>query len=775
MGQSLVGQGGGSRYQVEELIASGGQGHVYRALDNLLLRRVAMKVMRSSLISNEDHKNRFFAEAWRMSCLTHPCIPSVHDLGISSRSEPYFTMTLVAGRTLQAVLREWRGDGDGEREQKWTLVALVHILQRVASTVHYIHGRGLLHRDVKPANIGVGYHDEVFVLDWGLSKRFREDPEAVSGRATAQLLGTRVGAVVGTPLYMAPEQALGDTSLLTPHTDVFALGAILYEMLCHVPPHTGDSVAHVVKSLRKGEVVPPSSRVSASKVPTQLEDLCLRALSSNPDDRPESADEFATELTRFIEGSRNLTAQRSRVRMFLSNALKVLQRSQRARESSSQLAEEARRLAAQLPTWAPIDQKRTIWALEDRSRTEENDSARSFAHAMDLAARSLAYDPGDFAARELMARLYHLQFRIALEKGRDEDAAWLRRMVELYNDGPLDEQLRERGHLLLATDPSNADATLVTQHEVDRRWVDDASVSLGTTPCASDVVELGRHVLTIAKAGYAPMRYPILVEPGTRVSIEVRLVSSSDVPPGFLLIPAGTFLSGSSRPLKLADLPSYLIAEFPVRLSEYAAWLDELHATDPDLVERHIPHTDQHGHLLSFKDGRHRFSPASPLASEPIEEHPELPVVGIPYASAEAYASWYGAQINRNVRLPTESEWVKAARGTDGRLCPWGDTFEATYCSCAASVDGKPRLRPVGEFEHDVSPYGVRDCAGGVREWCRPERGGAFEIPVRGGAWYLPAGDCRLDRRWVVEGNRRNSGIGFRLAIPVAAEAARSR
>jgi serine/threonine-protein kinase len=183
----------------------------------------------------------------------------------------------------------------------------------------------------------------------------------------------------------------------------------------------------------------------------------------------------------------------------------------------------------------------------------------------------------------------------------------------------------------------------------------------------------------------------------------------------------------------------------------------------------HLPRTESHGRLLHVVDGHHVFCPASPAAPQPIAERPDLPAVGVTRESAATYAAWLGMEVGGPLRLPTEPEWEKAARGADGRDYPWGNSFDPTFCSMLTSTEERANLRSVAAFPVDVSPYGCADMAGGVREWCKddaPED--AVSAVCRGGAWYLRARDCRTTMRWLVDPNSRNPGIGFRLAADIS-------
>jgi serine/threonine protein kinase len=214
---------------------------------------------------------------------------------------PFYTMRFVRGRTLAEAARDYherRGRGEaGRLELRELLTAFVGVCQAVA----YAHHRGVLHRDLKPQNVVLGDYGEVMVLDWGLAKVTGEtdaDPEAV--RAPVSLSGqgsrdeTMAGQVLGTPAYMAPEQAEGRLDLLDARTDVYGLGAVLYEVLAGRPPFAGGETTAVLRRVVHDAPSPP--RLAAPDTPRALEAVCLKALAKHPSERYGTAKELASEV-----------------------------------------------------------------------------------------------------------------------------------------------------------------------------------------------------------------------------------------------------------------------------------------------------------------------------------------------------------------------------------------------------------------------------------------------------------------------------------------------
>src|SRR5262249_20488378 len=239
--------GGAGRHQLLDPIGRGGMGAVLRGHDPDLGRELAVKVLLPQHRGNRGLVRRFLEEAQICGQLQHPGVPPVHELGRLDDGRPYFTMKLVRGRTLAALLAE-RPDPAAERPH------FLAIFEQVCQTVAYAHEKGVLHRDLKPANVMVGRFGEVQVMAWGLAKvltpagRGREAPEtapaeepsvvqtAGSGPAGPQ---TQAGEVLGTFAYMPPEQARGEAGWLDERCDVFSLGAVLCAVLTGRPPYTG--------------------------------------------------------------------------------------------------------------------------------------------------------------------------------------------------------------------------------------------------------------------------------------------------------------------------------------------------------------------------------------------------------------------------------------------------------------------------------------------------------------------------------------------------------
>ena len=278
----LVGHTLDEKYRLEERLGVGGMGTVYRARHLLIDRPVAIKVLNRLFVEDEAARTRFRREARAAGRLQHPNAVTVTDFGESQDGYVYLVMELLEGRTLRDVLA---------KEAPLDVARSVALMLQIAAAVAAAHEAGIIHRDLKPANIFVAQNPEVpavvKVLDFGIAKLAAEllDDED-------SLTLTQVGAMIGTPRYMSPEQC--DGLDLTPAADVYSLGCILYEMLTGTVPFSGATPLAI--AVRQTSEIPRSPRDYVSSIPPALEQVVLHTLEKRPEDRPADAAEFREEL-----------------------------------------------------------------------------------------------------------------------------------------------------------------------------------------------------------------------------------------------------------------------------------------------------------------------------------------------------------------------------------------------------------------------------------------------------------------------------------------------
>lgn len=323
------------RWELIELLAKGGIGEVWMARDRLLDRDVAVKRLREETAHIASVQRRFLYEARITAQLSHPCTVHVLDL-VDDGPRSFYAMTLIRGKTLHQLIRECHNQSEASNvPASGAFNSLVRNWVSVVRTVSYAHSQHVLHRDLKSDNVVVGRFGQVTLIDWGLAKRTTdpqkpaqkdieqetEDLLLVDGESTWE---TSPGSRLGTPSFMAPEQASGDSESIDHRTDNYALSAMLYEILTGVPPFEGGSAMEVMRSVCDDEVVPPRQR--EPWVPAQLEKICMKGLRKNPNERYQDAGELANEVEGWMtsETVKRQTIQARQKLFELSNDLMLI-------------------------------------------------------------------------------------------------------------------------------------------------------------------------------------------------------------------------------------------------------------------------------------------------------------------------------------------------------------------------------------------------------------------------------------------------------------------
>ena len=309
----------GQRYVLGEMLGRGGMGEVLEAYDEQIGRDVAVKRLRTESPS-EKQIARFMREARIQGRLEHPAIVPVHELAIGSDGKPYFAMKKLSGTTLSDILKSMTQAATRESTTilgRYPRQRLLRAIADVCLAVELAHTRGFVHRDLKPENIVLGEFGETYVLDWGVAKVTGEDDSALVISIDTSELVTAAGAAVGTPGYMAPEQARALPDI-DARADVYSLGCILFEILAGEPLHPKGQAG--MTSAMKGVDGRPTHRTPDRDIPPELDDLCDRATRLDRAERIDTARELGERIQQFLDGDRDLERRRELAQKHLAAA-----------------------------------------------------------------------------------------------------------------------------------------------------------------------------------------------------------------------------------------------------------------------------------------------------------------------------------------------------------------------------------------------------------------------------------------------------------------------
>ena len=327
---------GASDFELGRRLGHGGMGVVWEARQRSLDRAVAMKTLHPGLEGGMAAE-RFAAEALVVGRLEHPNIVPVHTYGLDEGGHPYLCMKVVRG-VEWARLLEPSTEEEQERAERIDLRGHLRILVRVCEAVRFAHSRGVVHRDIKPANVMIGEFGEVVLTDWGLALELGK--------------GTGRGGLVGTPAYLAPEMAACDEGAMGPWTDVYLLGATLYEVLTGSPPHRGKTVKDAVEAARAGRIEPPSERAPEREIPAELVGIALRALDPEPGKRYGGVGEIEAAIEEYLQNEASSRLSGAALSKLERCQADVAEGSRAASEIYGEFAEVVSELGQALALWA---------------------------------------------------------------------------------------------------------------------------------------------------------------------------------------------------------------------------------------------------------------------------------------------------------------------------------------------------------------------------------------------------------------------------------------
>ena len=307
--ESLLGDADTPRYAEQETIGKGGMGEIVLCVEQNTRREVAMKRMLPTAAQHPRQRARFVEEAQVTAQLEHPNIVPVHELGRDAQGAIYFTMKLVKGRSLAEILAAARGD-----EETHSLSELLGVFLKACDGVAFAHSRGVVHRDLKPANIMVGDFGEVLVMDWGIARILGRDEigdEEIGDEEIVQSsrqdtdspgLHTVDGSAMGSPSYMPPEQAAGEIDKIDHRSDIYSLGAILYEILTLKRPVEGGTAEAILNKVVRGNIQAPEQRAPERNIPRELSGVAMKCLAKYRGGRYASVPDLQRDISLYLEG-----------------------------------------------------------------------------------------------------------------------------------------------------------------------------------------------------------------------------------------------------------------------------------------------------------------------------------------------------------------------------------------------------------------------------------------------------------------------------------------
>ncbi|MEC7984454.1 MAG: protein kinase [Myxococcota bacterium] len=774
-------------FQSLDILGVGASSIVHKVHDDLLSRNMAMKIVKESIMNSNRSLRRFIKEAQITARLQHPNILSVHQLAQHPDGRIFFTMPEVKGQTFLEVIQEFHSS-----KQDKNLRRLIDILRKSCDAIGYAHSQQVIHRDIKPSNIMVGNYGEVWVVDWGLAKDLsKPDSEAKS--------------VVGTPVYMSPEQAKGEK--LSPHSDVYSLGCILYYILTASPPYIAVDGGEVIRQILEGR--PPSVQERSSENKLDLDEelirICERAMARDPQSRYQDANELRKEISDWQDG----ILRRGKALELVYEAENLIPQATTMIAKASSLREDAKDYLQAIPSWSEESKKVTAWRKEEIATALEQKANLELIRGEQLLHAALTYVPNLQEAHILLSNRYrtqHSKAEYTLNKEEMEKSeAKLRVHVNALPDGhPRKEShfayLRGTGALSITTDPEGVEVLLHRYDIVNRRLKAEFLCVLGKTPIRKYPMPMGSYLLILRKKGYHEVRYPIYIArqehwdgipPHATEILPIKMPPKGSLEENESYVPAGWFWSGGdpkaqfSLPLRRIWVDSFVIQRFPTSNGDYLSFLNHLIQQEEETTAlQHVP-CEQSGTLGGKGEMIYGLSRRGWFYLKQDSEgnlwDENWPVLKVTWDDATVFSQYLSKKTGKKWILPNEIQWEKAARAVDKRKFPWGDFMDPVWTCMRYSHNSRKKPRSIFSTAVDISPFGVYGMGGNARDMTSSRfsiegpnikdgrlveeisLGSDEFFTAKGGSWYDNAQFIRCCSRSSEHRKKSTSLLSFRL------------
>lgn len=828
-------------YGATSSIGEGGVGLVLKGHDPNLGRDVAVKILRPQMRGKKSSLERFIREARATAQIEHPNIVPVHEMGVHKDWGVYFTMKKISGEDLKEILYKI-AENDPEYIKKYTLSKLLDIFRDVCNGIAFSHSKGLIHRDLKPENIFVGDYGEVLVLDWGLVREIKptmekEDDDEKGSEAedpfdssvnidlddTKNPELTLDGFVSGTPYYMSPEQARAENKSIDHRSDIYTLGVILYQILTLRLPFDGKDIRSTINAVAIGDFIPPRKKSPSRKIPSELEAICLKAMSYDPKDRYQNVKEFIADIYHYQDDYPISAMQYSSVYRFwklckrhpvvstsisavlvfgfLGFGVRIVDKyikynllMNRAEQYLAKSFSEYRRARKLNLKIEELRNKRIVKTKSDKEIELEKELAEIESKAennSEVAKALLMAIPERFQStpriNSAYVRLVTGKINNALDlKDYPKTSALLDRLELYQKEDPnfMDKEkqqsanelrkiIRGDGSLQIASDQENVDIKLYRLREDENGIITKGQkIKAGKTPIKFAKIPKGNYLLICQKEGFNDVRYPVRIDHAENENANIYMPKT--IPDGMVYIPGGKFYIGgqysrNSR-LREIELPSFFIKDKEVTFGEYLEFFKTL--KDNKWREKYMPLLRLAREQRCFKNV---FDEKNNIVLSFVKK--QHPVVGITQEAAAAYCRWLSSKNGIECRLPTAEEWEKTARGVDGRNFVWGNKINLSYAFISENKEAKEKhgyWAPPGQFPRDVSIYGVHDMAGNVREWtCSKFMGNSPFFQIKGAS-------ASTTKRFLYCAYASDtpvvpSDVGFRYVSPIKKDKSQSK